>query len=400
MLQLTLRGLLIAQWYPQSSGTIYALKSVHFINETTGFACCYNSVLKTTNAGANWQNMNIQGNHNSLTFTDNSTGFMCSDSGKIFKTVNAGLNWIQLSSNTINNLSSVSFLNSQTGIVTGYSKTLLKTTDGGSTWNNIANFSEQIDFLASKILSENVFYTSGTDSYILKTNNSGNNWAVHTHGMPNPMFAIEFLNENTGWATGCCGMFMATTNGGANWTDEYYLTLGFTLRSLKFINSATGYTCGDNGGLYRTTNGAAWWDSTITNTDQILYSLCMVNQNTGWAVGGYGTILKTTNGGGTGYTIGINQLSTEIPSGFELYQNYPNPFNPMTNVKFQIPKSGPVNLKIYDILGNEIEILLSKQLNPGTYEVSFNASQYPSGIYYYKLNSGSYTNTKKMVLIK
>ncbi len=395
-----MQGVLFTQWITQSSGTIYALKSVYFINENTGFACCYNSVIKTTNSGLSWQSISLQGNHNSITFTDNNTGYICSDSGKIYKTVNAGANWSSQNSNTTNHLTAASFLNSQTGIISGYGKTLLKTTDGGNSWLNIANLSEQIDFLDLKIINENIFYVSGSESYIIKSVNSGSNWQVTTQGMPNPFFAIEFLNENTGWATGCCGMFMATTNGGANWSNEYYLTLGFSLHSLKFINSTTGYTVGDNGGIYRTTNGGAWWDSTVTHTYETLYSIFMVNQNTGWVVGGYGTIFKTTNGGGPGYTIGINQISSEIPNSFLLYQNYPNPFNPMTNFKFQIPNSGQVDLKVYDILGNEMETILSKHLNPGTYEVSFNASNYPSGVYFYKMKYGNITSSRKMILVK
>ncbi len=108
----------------------------------------------------------------------------------------------------------------------------------------------------------------------------------------------------------------------------------------------------------------------------------------------------TVTFGGAYNPLGINLTSSEIPTRFELYQNYPNPFNPMTNFKFQIPKSGLVNLKVYDILGNEIEILLSKQLNPGTYEVSFNASQYPSGVYFYTLRYDGYFESRKMILIK
>jgi photosystem II stability/assembly factor-like uncharacterized protein len=404
----TLQGILFAQWFTQTSGTIYALKSVHFINENTGFACCFNAVIKTTNGGLSWQSSFLQGNHSCVVFTDINTGYICSDSGKIFKTINAGVNWLPQNSNTANNLTSISFLNSQTGIISGYGKTLLKTTDGGTNWLNTANLPEQIDFLDIKIINQNIFYASGNESYIIKSINSGSNWQATTQGMPNPFFAIEFINENTGWATGCCGMFMSTTNGGQNWSQEYYLTLGFTLHSLKFINSLTGYTVGDNGGIYRTTNGGLWWDSTVTNISQTLYSIYMVNQNTGWVVGGYGTIFKTTNGGGPGYTIGVNQISSEIPSGFELYQNYPNPFNPETKIKFQIPLLGGVpegqggftKLSVFDITGKEITTLINQSLNPGTYEVNFNASQYTSGVYYYHFISGNYTSTKKMVLIK
>jgi hypothetical protein len=98
--------------------------------------------------------------------------------------------------------------------------------------------------------------------------------------------------------------------------------------------------------------------------------------------------------------VGINPVSNEIPKSFLLMQNYPNPFNPATSIKFLIPISGFITIKIYDILGKEITSLLSENLQPGTYEVNWNASDYPSGIYFYKLTSGSYIGTKKMVLLK
>jgi photosystem II stability/assembly factor-like uncharacterized protein len=395
---------LFSQWYAQPSGTIYALKSVHFINETTGFICTYNSVLKTTNAGVNWAVSNVQGSHNRITFIDNLTGYLCSDSGRAYKTTNSGINWLALNSGTNSHLTSLSFLNSLTGIIAGHEKTIIKTTDGGSSWVSIANFTEQINLLNVKMLNENLIFACGSDSYIIKTTNGGNTWNVQTQNMPNPMFAIDFINENTGWVTGCCGMFMSTANSGEDWSKEYYLTLGFTLHSLKFINNSTGYTVGDNGGIYRSTNGGLWWDSTVTTTLETLYSIFMVNNNTGWVVGGYGTILKTTNGGGQGYTIGINQISAEIPNAFSLYQNYPNPFNPSTKIKFDVPplagSNENIKLTVYDILGNEVSVLVNNNLTAGTYEVRFDASGFPSGVYFYKLNSGSSSVSRKMVLVK
>jgi hypothetical protein len=105
---------------------------------------------------------------------------------------------------------------------------------------------------------------------------------------------------------------------------------------------------------------------------------------------------------------GIQQIGNEIPSDFNLQQNYPNPFNPVTKIKFNIPLLRGVStsggrgvlLHIYDALGREIEILINEQLNPGTYEVDWDASTYPSGIYFYKLTVGNYSETKRMVLIK
>jgi hypothetical protein len=99
-------------------------------------------------------------------------------------------------------------------------------------------------------------------------------------------------------------------------------------------------------------------------------------------------------------SIGIKIISSEIPKEFSLSQNYPNPFNPATNIKFQIPKSEFVNMVEYDILGRELATLVNEELKPGTYEASWDASNYPSGAYFYKLTTADYTETKKMMLIK
>lgn len=99
-------------------------------------------------------------------------------------------------------------------------------------------------------------------------------------------------------------------------------------------------------------------------------------------------------------TVGINKIGFGIPSNFSLFQNYPNPFNPSTNIRYQISNSKFVSLKVFDILGKEIEILVNEKQSPGTYEVNWNASQYPSGVYFYRLETEGFTDTKKMILLK
>lgn len=89
-----------------------------------------------------------------------------------------------------------------------------------------------------------------------------------------------------------------------------------------------------------------------------------------------------------------------IPTKLVLEQNYPNPFNPTTSIKFSIPKQEFVNLKVYDILGKEITTLVNEVKSAGNYEVNFNASNLPSGTYFYRIQSGNYVETKKMILIK
>ncbi len=104
--------------------------------------------------------------------------------------------------------------------------------------------------------------------------------------------------------------------------------------------------------------------------------------------------------GDTSYLTGVNQISTEIPDKFELQQNYPNPFNPTTHFGFRIAEFGLVRLTVFDVLGKEVQLLVNEELQPGSYETEWDASAYPSGVYFYKLESGSFTETKKMVLIK
>jgi len=98
--------------------------------------------------------------------------------------------------------------------------------------------------------------------------------------------------------------------------------------------------------------------------------------------------------------IGIQQNSSNIPDKYSLSQNYPNPFNPVTNIKFQIAKNSFVNLKVYNILGKEIATLVNEKLQAGTYEVKFEGTNLPSGVYYYRVETENYGETKKMLLIK
>ena len=98
--------------------------------------------------------------------------------------------------------------------------------------------------------------------------------------------------------------------------------------------------------------------------------------------------------------IGIKLISNGTPKEYSLSQNYPNPFNPTTKIKFDIPRSGDVKLVIYDILGREVTTLVNQDLKPGVYEVEWNASNKPSGVYFYKLTTADFTETKRMVLIK
>jgi hypothetical protein len=97
---------------------------------------------------------------------------------------------------------------------------------------------------------------------------------------------------------------------------------------------------------------------------------------------------------------GIVQTNSALPENYELYNNYPNPFNPVTKIKFDNMSSSNVKIVVYDILGNEIEELVNEDLNAGEYEVEWNAAGRTSGVYFYRLTAGNFTDMKKMILVK
>lgn len=99
-------------------------------------------------------------------------------------------------------------------------------------------------------------------------------------------------------------------------------------------------------------------------------------------------------------TIGIQNISSEIPEGFSLSQNYPNPFNPVTNIRLNIAKSGLVLMKVYDITGKEVAVLVNEDLSAGVYNVDFDASMLSSGTYFYSMETAGFRDVKKMVVVK
>jgi hypothetical protein len=203
---------------------------------------------------------------------------------------------------------------------------------------------------------------------------------------------IDTLSENYDYES---YLFPIITDGGfynhANAyikkTDSVRIILGeyFSQQdSVAVSDSTSGVSLTMNRGLKYGLYDALVW--VVFNKDSLSYS------------GLYGKSLQVI-------ITDIKQTSNSIPQKFELYQNYPNPFNPITKIKFDIPQivgntASDVKLIIYDQLGREVESLLDKQLGSGTYEVTWDAGKYSSGIYFYKLVSGNFSDTKKLMLLK
>lgn len=97
---------------------------------------------------------------------------------------------------------------------------------------------------------------------------------------------------------------------------------------------------------------------------------------------------------------GIEEPNAYLPKEFQLYQNYPNPFNPITSIKFDIPKSTFVKIRMYDMLGKEVADLVNQDMEPGRYEVNWDGTNYASGVYFYRIETKDFTKVMKMILLK
>lgn len=403
-----------AQWTTYQTNTIMALYRIQFVNANTGFVAGGESseeagFFKTTDAGSNWQR------------------FTMADT--------IGWNW-----STIYGLF---FVNANTGYVSGRYLRVFKTTNGGLNWTSSVPpyYSITQIYNALYFINENTGYAAGRYGYFCKTTNGGNNWSL-VNVLSANLFCLKFFNEMTGYVGDGAGIISKTTDGGLTFTQQ---DLGFfQINNLYFESENTGYCVGLNiyyGAVLKTTNSGVNWFLVYENNNKSLYDLDFVNNSTGF-VCGEGVFLKTTNSGNNwfayetqfrgfgidfinsdvGYVsgdvgkifktltggVGVNQFGTNIPSKYSLIQNYPNPFNPTTKIRFDVANGFPIGtfgndkvvLKVYDVMGREVQTLLNESLKPGTYEVSFDGSTLTSGVYFYKLITGDFTETKKMLLLK
>jgi hypothetical protein len=213
--------------------------------------------------------------------------------------------------------------------------------------------------------------------------------------------------------------YKRSTNNGVNWENDKRLTYDPSDSPNPFITASGSnvhivwedFRDGNYEIYYnRSTNYGVSWETDTRLTEFAAYSRIASAAVTGsnlhvvwhdFRDGNWEIYYKRNPNGNI---TGITNNNLQEPAQFKLKQNYPNPFNPVTKIEFDIPVDSYTELKIYDILGNEINTLINKQLKPGTYEIDWNALDYPGGTYFYKISAVSGTNnyseTKRMVLVK
>ncbi|MCI0448288.1 MAG: T9SS type A sorting domain-containing protein [Chlorobi bacterium] len=299
---------------------------------------------------------------------------------------------------------------------------LWRTTNSGASWDSTglylpqagseAGYNNCLSVAGSRIW----FGTNNTRIY--NTTNNGASWVIQNVSPYTSITSIWF--DENGSSTGYCGgdSILKTTNYGTNWFSIGGPGTGLIVgvAGLTMWGGNVWYVRSGSPIIYFGFGTGQWM---IDNTAPAgTYRHVATDRIPNFP---YLAFAVRTNGGISYKQVfvqGIKMVEGSIPEKFYLGQNYPNPFNPVTKIRFVIPPAethsiSSVQLIVFDMLGREITTLVNERLNPGTYEVSWDASNYPpgggqvpSGVYFYKLivgdntNNGGFTETKKMVLIK
>lgn len=384
------------QWTQISQVGNNELRGVKFFNEHTGITVGQGGIWRSTNSGVNWFQVWNGQTINSLSFTDNNTGYAAGDSGKVLKTIDSGINWTILTTGTIHNLKGISFANSSTGWAVGSSGTIIRTINGGITWQpQTAQFTLDYNGIIMINASMGYVYGGANEEAWVYTANSGLNWL---YTLNNPGNTIQCGSFNPGAPsnivyTGSSGRIRKSTNNGLSWS---VLTSGTAvkLNTIQFADASTIYIAGDLGTILISTNSGSNWSFQNCNTTNNLKSITLLNPGIGWLVGENGTVLRL------GIPLNISNAETQLPEDFELHTNYPNPFNSETKIHFSLPHLSKINLSIYNILGENIITLANGIFNAGNYMITWNAENSATGIYFCKFSYDKRTVTKKMSLIK
>ncbi|HWA06745.1 MAG TPA: T9SS type A sorting domain-containing protein [Ignavibacteria bacterium] len=385
-----------AQW-TQSGLDGYYIRTITVSGSNVFAGTSGDGMFRSTNSGLSWSpaNSGLVGLEFPAFAISGSNLYAGSEGEGVFLSTNNGVSWTALSplTNQFVFALAVSGTDLYAGVDGGG---VFRSTNNGASWSNSTSGMTNTRVTSLAISGFNLFAGTFGGGVFLSTNN-GTTWTAVNNGLSNTDVQTVIINPVlpgyifAGTANGA----YYTTNSGSSWnainnglTDTYVHTFAFS--------GTTIFAGTDMDGVFRSTNLGANWTAInqgLTNT-------------TVWVLTASGSnLFAGTNGSGVfkrplSEMVAVQQVSTEIPGQFSLGQNYPNPFNPTTSIKFDVSRSGNINISVYDISGRKIEDMVSGSYNPGTYEVKWDASKYSSGVYFYTLVTNEFTETKRMLMIK
>lgn len=408
-----------AQWIPKPSGTTNQIRSVHFVDNNTGWISGLDGLIKKTyDGGETWVNTGYHGASTNRWYDifaiSTNDVYACGSTFNVDRwqtnyglTVNGGTSWIFQSSwgSANGSVKQVFFLNENLGWKVGFqspSGRLWRTTagiDGWSDYWSLAHNPYSVYFI-----DENNGWISCQDGFVLKSTDGGENWTDIETGFTESLRSIYFISSSLGWAVGYAsdiGVIIKTTDGGSTWYQvEHPLTL--SLHSIQFVNENIGWACGskfqnsEERGviLYTNDGGENWSEQYVSEQLSSLFSLFFIDGLTGWAVGYDGLIVKTINAGGTSFE-GIAESSDKY---FKSY-SYPNPSSTTTTIKYSIKQPEKVTITLYNYLGKQVKFIQEEQ-STGNQNIKWDIEDLASGMYYYSLVAGEYMSSGKIVVCR
>ena len=306
----------------------------------------------------------------------------------MYLSTNNGNSWSGINNGISGNI--VSLSSNGTHVFTATNNGVFITTNGGAQWYNANSGLMSLNIFTLLCTPGNVYLTNSNGLY--RSTNNGNQWTYSGSGLPSGFTnRMCYSNGNLFVTTG--GGIYYSSNNGVSWVQR---NNGLPQTIVDNIVSSGGnvfafsFVIGIN---FSSNNGLNWYpyNTGFTSVPQSMYA----SDSLVFAGSTDRGVFKTP-----GNLIGIKNISGEVPRDFMLYQNYPNPFNPVTKIRLDLPVNDFTVLKVYDILGKEISILVNRQLQAGKYEIEWDGSNYAGGVYFYSIQAGKYSVTRRMILIK
>jgi len=307
------------------------------------------------------------------------------DGSGVFISTNNGISWTQTS---LNNKPVLSLTAIGENIFAGtVNSGVYISTNSGTSWTQTSINNKTI--LAITTLGNNLYAGIAHEGIDISTN-MGINWVKTS--FPGDAWSFTKIDNNL-FAGGFYGGVFLSTNGGTSWLQ---ITLdGTTVYSMAASGNNVFAGTYQSGIFLSQNTGVDWYEINQGLPVGITVKAIQVKDGFVFAGTEQGVWRRLMS-----EITGVDNISSEVLSKYSLHQNYPNPFNPVTSIQYAIGSRQFVQLKVYDVLGNEIATMVNEEKSAGTYELNWDASNLPSGIYFYKLQAGEYAETKKMILLK
>ena len=358
------------------------------------------SYLLSTDGGTSWQHHEIpQSVGSEIWGTRIVDGqiFIITNQIRLYRSVDRGSSWSQIYVPSSGALRALDVYDRNHLALQGFPN-IVSSSDGGSTWSRgpfpgtmWLNETAMVD--SNEIVAVGGFYDSlSTRGVIYHTADRGLNWRIED--TPNEMLQVTMVSEDIGFAMGTNRLYK-TTNSGASWSTSCSAT-SYTFNAFCFENLTHGLLSESYFTLETVDGGYSWHQVELGVPLWYEVYRMAFNARGDLFVASHGRLIIGAGGGGSTQTKPSN---TEITKP-TLQQNYPNPFNPTTTIHYALPHASFVKLTVYNTLGQQVAQLLNEQQQAGYHEVVFRGDGLASGVYFYRLDAGSYTNVKKLLLLK